>query len=120
MPTPIQQNLIEKYIQLLDTHIAELKSGEAETTYEIADFANQLNVHPRHLSNTIHSVLGTSPCDLYEERLLLIAKELILESNNSIASIAKHLQYDPSNFGKFFKQYEGITPKQFRNDHQKK
>lgn len=115
-----KNELVENYIHLLDSHIAELKSGKAETTYEITDFADQLHVHPRHLSNTIHNVLGTSPCDLYEDRLMIIAKELILASNNSIASIAKHLQYDPSNFGKFFKQYEGVTPKQFRILNQKK
>lgn len=99
---------------MLDQHIAELKAGTALTTLEIRDFADQLHIHPRHLSNTIHEVLQCSPCDLYENRLMDIARELILTSDKSIAQIARHLQYDPSNFTKFFKQYEGVTPKQFR------
>jgi AraC-like DNA-binding protein len=28
--------------------------------------------------------------------------------------IARHLTFDPSNFTKFFKHFEGITPKKFR------
>lgn len=113
-PTAIQQDLIDRYISLLDNHIAELKAGTAEKTLEINDFAAMLFVHPRHLSNTIHKALGISPCDLYEDRLLAISKELLATSPDSIASIARHLMYDPSNFSKFFKAYTGITPGQYR------
>lgn len=113
-PSAIQQNLIDRYISLLDNHIEELKSGTAERTLEINDFAAMLFVHPRHLSNTIHNVLGTSPCDLYEERLLAVSKELLASSSDSIAAVARHLMYDPSNFSTFFKTYTGITPGQYR------
>lgn len=110
-----QQEIIDQYVQLLDEHIAELKEGTAERTLEINDFAAQLFITPRHLSNTIHNVLETSPCALYEERLMNISRELILEKDESIASIARHLMYDPSNFSKFFKSYQGVTPKQYRD-----
>lgn len=111
------QEIIDNYLALLDSHIAELKAGTAEKTLEIKDFADKLYIHPRHLSNTIHEVLGSSPCELYETRLINISKQLILERNDSIASIARHLMYDPSNFSKFFKNYEQMTPKQFRDKH---
>lgn len=113
-PTAVQQDLIDRYISILDNHIAELKAGTAEKTLEINDFAAMLFVHPRHLSNTIHNALGTSPCDLYEDRLLAISKELLASSPDSIAAVARHLMYDPSNFSKFFKTYTGITPGQYR------
>ena len=57
------------------------------------------------------------PCDIYEERLMNIAKELILTTKLSIAEIARQLTFDPSNFSKFFKHFAGITPKQFRDAH---
>ena len=115
-----QQEIIDNYTAMLDKHAAELKAGTAERTLEINDFAQMLFIHPRHLSNTIQEVLGVSPCSLYEERLVQISKELVLESNESIASIARHLMYDPSNFSKFFKSYTGFTPKQFREAHYNK
>jgi AraC family transcriptional regulator, regulatory protein of adaptative response / methylphosphotriester-DNA alkyltransferase methyltransferase len=92
-----------------------LKEGTAERALEIREFANLLHVHPVHLSNTIKEVTGQSTCDLYEERLLAVSKELILNTALPIAVIARQLTYDPSNFGKFFKTYTGTTPKKFRD-----
>lgn len=106
--------MVKQYLEVLDQHILEIKEGRAEEVKEIRHFADVLHVHPRHLSNTVREVLQRSPCDLFEERLLDISKELILTTNLSIAKIARHLLYDPSNFNKFFKTYEGITPMQYR------
>ena len=107
--------ITEQFIAILDQHVLELKEGVAERTYHLQDIAAMMHIHPRHLSNTISDTLQRSPCDLFEERLLSVAKELILNTNYSIAHIARHLTYDPSNFGKFFKAFEGVTPKQFRD-----
>jgi AraC family transcriptional regulator of adaptative response / methylphosphotriester-DNA alkyltransferase methyltransferase len=109
-----QKEIVAQYLQQLDQHLSDLKEGKAEKTFEIKDLAGLLYVSPKHLSNTIQEVLGKSPCDIYEERLIQISKELLLETNNTISHIAQTLTFDPSNFTKFFKNYEGITPKQFR------
>jgi AraC family transcriptional regulator, regulatory protein of adaptative response / methylphosphotriester-DNA alkyltransferase methyltransferase len=114
-----QKEIIKQYLVLLDNHIAELKSGTAERTLEIKDFADRLHIHPTHLSNTINEVLDTSPCDLYEHKLVDLSKELMNTTTLSIAQIAGQLHYDPSNFTKFFKRFEEITPKQYRNAHLK-
>ncbi len=109
-----QRQIVSQYLQQLDRHLADLKAGKAQKTFEIKDLADLLFVSPKHLSNTIQEVLGKSPCDIYEERLIEISKELILTTDHTISHIAQTLTYDPSNFTKFFKSYEGITPKQFR------
>ncbi|QEC66914.1 helix-turn-helix transcriptional regulator [Panacibacter ginsenosidivorans] len=110
-----KKELAAQYITELDTHIQDLKEGKADRAMEIRDLAKLLHVHPVHLSNTIKEVTGRSTCDLYEERLLKISKDLLLNTNMSIAAIAKQLTYDPSNFTKFFKHYTGTTPKKFRD-----
>jgi AraC-like DNA-binding protein len=109
-----QQEIVRDFNILLDRHMDELRNGKAEKTYEIRDFADALHIHATHLSNTLHEALGQSPCDIYELRLIGLAKELLLNSTQSIGNIAAQLCYDPSNFTKFFKQYEQQTPKQFR------
>ncbi len=106
--------IVEKYLFELDKHMADLKQGNAESTFEIKDLAELLFIHPTHLSNTVRQVLGKSPCDIYEEKLMTIAKELILASNDPISKIAQTLTIDPSNFTKFFKRFENMTPKQYR------
>jgi AraC family transcriptional regulator, regulatory protein of adaptative response / methylphosphotriester-DNA alkyltransferase methyltransferase len=111
--------IVKQYFFELDKHMAELKSGTAESTFEIKDLAKLLFIHPTHLSNTIHETLGKSPCDIYEERLMNVAKELILASDVPIAKIAAQLTFDPSNFTKFFKRFEKLTPGQYRAVHKK-
>ena len=110
--------ITEHFILELEKHLQALKDGKAESTFEIGDIASLLYIHPVHLSNTIKQVLGKSPCDMYEEKLMEIAKEMILTTTVPIAEIARRLTFDPSNFSKFFKHFEGITPKQFRDAHQ--
>ena len=109
-----KKEITHEYITRLDEHIQQLKDGKAERALEIRDLAAMLHVHPVHLSNTIKEVTGQSTCDLYEERLLRISKELLLSTKKPIAQIARQLTYDPSNFTKFFKAFTGITPKKFR------
>ncbi len=109
-----QQALVNSYLHELEQHIEDLRTGNAERTLEIKDLAALLHIHPRHLSNTIHEVLGKSPCDIYEEKLLAVAKELLHDDKLSIADIARQLSFDPSNFTRFFKRFHGTTPKQFR------
>lgn len=111
------KEIMEEYLKLLDAHVQDVKNGVADEVLEVAEFAQMMFISPKHLSNTIHEVTGMSPCALYEQRLLKISKELILDTDDSIASIARHLMYDPSNFSKFFKRFVGVTPKQYRDTH---
>jgi AraC-like DNA-binding protein len=106
--------IVKQYQQVLDQHIDDLRQGRAEKAFEIQDLADRLHIHPTHLSNTLHQTLGQSPCDLYENRLLALSKELLANTRKPVGDIARQLYYDPSNFTKFFKAYTGITPKQYR------
>ena len=108
------KEIARQFLTELDKHMLELKSGAAESTFEVQDIASLLHIHPTHLSNTIKDELKKSPCDIYESKLMAVAKELILTTDLSIAEIARQLTFDPSNFTKFFKHFEGITPKKFR------
>ncbi|SFC75180.1 Helix-turn-helix domain-containing protein [Flexibacter flexilis DSM 6793] len=108
------EEIVAAYLRELEIHLEAVRKGEAEYMFEIRDFAELLHIHPRHLSNTIREVLHCSPCDIFEKRLMEIAKDMIANSDDSIASIARHLTFDPSNFNKFFKRFEGVTPNQYR------
>lgn len=114
LASPRQKEIVRDFLVQLDKHMAQLKDGLADRTFEIRDFAELLHIHPTHLSNTLAEVLGQSPCDLYENRLILLSKELLSTTSLPIAAIARQLYFDPSNFTKFFKHFEGITPKEFR------
>ena len=112
--------IVAQYLAELQKHLQELKAGKAASTFEIQDIASLMHIHPTHLSNTVQEQLGKSPCDIYEEKLVDIAKELLLTTERSISDIARHLTFDPSNFSKFFKRFSGMTPKQFRDQQKTK
>jgi len=115
--SPRQKEIVEAYAAELDKHLHAVRMGEADTMLEIGDFARMLHIHPTHLSNTVHEVLGVSACNIFENKILAVAKDMLLNTNMSIAQVARQLTYDPSNFTKFFKSYEGMTPKEYRALH---
>ena len=109
-----KQEIVQQYLAELSKYIQDLKESKTDEILEVRDFASMLHIHPVHLSHTIKEVTGRSTCDLFEERLVNVSKELLLDKNLSIAQIAMRLTYDPSNFTKFFKKFTGMTPKKFR------
>lgn len=108
------EQITEQYIRLIDEHLHNLISGKAIDMLEIEDFAGLLFIHPTHLSNTIKEQLGTSPCGVYQTKILETAQQLLSVTNKPIRQIALLLTYEPSQFTKWFKRFTGLTPKQFR------
>jgi AraC-like DNA-binding protein len=108
------EEIYQTYLALIDQHLQDILDGKAEVMWEMRDFAKRLFIHPTHLSNVIKEHTGHHPCYFYEEKLLVIAKNLLQEARYSVADIAQRLTYDPSNFTKWFKAFEGITPSQYR------
>ena len=108
------EEIVLEYRLLIDHHLNQLIKGEVDHMYEIEDFAREMHIHPAHLSNTIKDVAGTSPCGLYQPAILAIAKKLLDDRTLSIHEIGLKLDFDPSQFTRWFKRFTGITPKQYR------
>ncbi len=114
LPSFRQHQIASQFLARLDQHLTDLRNGAVQQGLQIRELAAQLFIHPTHLSNTIKEVLGKSACQVYEEKLLQLAKEL-LAGPQPISHIAFTLDYDPSNFTRFFKRFTGISPRQYRN-----
>lgn len=112
-----KKEIVDKFLIELDSYLDDLKSGKIEATHDTKKFADLLFINPNHLSDTIKNVLGKSPCSIYEEKLIAICKELIVNSDKPIKEIAYTFSYEPSNFTKFFKRLTGFTPRQYRDQH---
>ena len=106
--------IVNQFLFVLDKHLTELKTGQVEKSIELNEIAKQLFIAPNHMSDTVSEVLGKSPCEIYENKLIEISKDMLENSNKPISEIARTLDYDPSNFTKFFKSYTGFTPSQYR------
>ncbi|MBX0288916.1 AraC family transcriptional regulator [Hymenobacter sp. HSC-4F20] len=109
-----QHEITADFLRAIDQHLDDIVTGRATEMLEVRDLAAQLHIHPTHLSNTIKLATGHSPCYYFEARILEIAREQLHDPRRSVADIATGLTYDPSNFTKFFKRFQGCTPKQYR------
>ncbi|GAB3782769.1 hypothetical protein GCM10028818_39320 [Spirosoma horti] len=109
-----QHEITADFLRIIDRHLADIVDGRVLDMYEIRDIADEMNIHPTHLSNTIKLTTGKAPCFFFEEKIMVIARAMLQENQRSIASIATTLTFDPSNFTKFFKRFQGLTPKQYR------
>jgi AraC family transcriptional regulator of adaptative response / methylphosphotriester-DNA alkyltransferase methyltransferase len=120
MPTPIPKKILARqheifadYLKELDKHLEDVVHERVADMFEIRDFAEILHIHPTHLTNTIKLTTGKPPCFFFEERIMAIAKDMI-QQHKPIKEVAFTLTFDASNFTKFFKRFEGITPKEYR------
>ena len=109
-----QHEITADYLNILDRHLADLLAGRVTDMYEIRDVADEMHIHPTHLSNTIKLTTGKAPCYFFEEKIMTIARTMLVDTQRSVADIAATLTFDPSNFTKFFKRFQGVTPKQYR------
>lgn len=112
-----RQQLTMEYFNVIDRHIYDLASGRCTAVMTLKEVAEILFVHPRHLSNVVKDVTGNSTCHHFEFKLVKLAQQMLLKPDLSIKDIALKLDYDPSNFTKFFKKYAGQTPTIFRKNH---
>ncbi len=109
-----QHEITADFLKEIDRHLADIVENGTTEMYEIRDIAAIMHIHPTHLSNTIKLTTGRPPCFFFEEKIMVIAKKMLSETTLSIGAIAAALTFDPSNFTKFFRRFEGVTPKAYR------
>jgi AraC family transcriptional regulator, regulatory protein of adaptative response / methylphosphotriester-DNA alkyltransferase methyltransferase len=118
VPTTVlsrKDEITTDFLKLVDKHIDDLVNERVGRRFHATDFAKLLFIHPRHLTNTVHLVTGTSQCDIVEGKLIYEMKLLLNNTSLPIADIGVRFGFnDAANFTKFFKGMEGRTPSSFR------
>lgn len=111
--------ITQQYFNFLDRHIDDVVNGRVSEFLEINQVASELAVSHTHLTDTIQKEMGNHPCHFYDLKIIDVSKKMLINTNLSIAEIARKLTYDPSNFSKFFRNWTDETPGQFRKEHKK-
>lgn len=85
---------------------------------QVAEYADNLNVNPQYLNDTIKEITGNSASYFINQQLLTEAKACLIQTDDTISEIADYLNFtDQSYFARFFKKHAGMTPSQFREQH---
>ena len=75
------------------------------------------HITPRYFSAIIKEKTGDSALQWIVRMVITEAKQLLEESDLSIKEIADQLNFPTQSFfGKYFKQYVGVSPKEYRNN----
>ena len=106
--------IVDQFKQVLESHMDDFMAGRVDKMYGLKEMADIICLHPVHLSKVIKLETGHHACYFYEQRILLEAKKLLADRTLAIGKIAHTLDYDVSNFTKFFKRFMGITPSLYR------
>lgn len=92
-----------------------LLSQSYQSERKVKFYADQLCLTPKHLSGVVKEVSGKTVGEWIDEFVVLEAKALLNSSSMNIQEIADRLNFaNQSFFGKYFKHYTGMSPKEYR------
>ncbi len=105
-------DVIRDFNFLVETH--------HKSKHQVAQYAALLNKTPKSLANMFADHLQKTPLEIIQDKIILEAKILLISSDETIKEITFKLGFNniPS-FSRFFKNKEGISPKQYRKDNKK-
>ena len=84
---------------------------------DVSFYARMQHITPRYFSAIIKENTGDSALQWIVRMVITEAKQLLEESDLSIKEIADQLNFPTQSFfGKYFKQYVGVSPKEYRNN----
>jgi AraC family transcriptional activator of pobA len=94
----------------------ELVSSQYQSTHEVADFARQLGIAARKLSDLCRRCSGRGAKDIINGQIIAEAKRSLQFSSKPVKEIAYHLNFStPDQFSHFFKKNTLISPNDYRD-----
>ena len=99
-----------EFLILIEEHYWQKKSVKA--------YASLLGITPKHLSETVKATLHHSALSYIHVRIIKEIQYLLCFGDMSIKQIAYALHFETvSQLGRFFKRYEGMSPKAYQLKH---
>lgn len=114
---PFQQDSIERFKRKLDEHL-EYASEHQTGLPTVNQLAAEMNMSANYMSDLLRKETGKSAQELIHQQLIEKAKYLLLNSDDSVATIAYQLGFEyPQYFSRIFKKKTSLTPQEFRKLH---
>ncbi len=112
--TPLDQQLIEKAIAIVEDNINE-------TEFSVEELASSLNISRSYFYKKMIKITGKKPIEFIKTIRMKRAQQLLTESQMQISEIAYILGYNsPKVFSKHFKDEFNISPSEFIRQHNRK
>lgn len=118
------QRQFQQRVEVMQAHassfyqqfMAALKEMSTDRIPTVESLAQQLHMTPRYLSDALKVETGKTALENIHSYQIEQAKNLLLGSEDSVATIAHSLGFDyPQYFSRLFKSKVGMTPTQYRS-----
>ncbi|MCF0055882.1 AraC family transcriptional regulator [Dyadobacter sp. CY356] len=94
-----------------------LVQNQIHTSHDVSDFAAQLNISTRKLSDICKRNSNQGPKDIINLQIITEAKRALQFSTKPVKEIAFDLNFNsPEQFSHFFKKYTQFSPQLYRGD----
>jgi len=101
--------------ELLTDEFFRLMLENYRTERSVSYYADRMCLTPKYLSMTVKKITGHPISDWINEAVVIEAKRMLKVTDLTALQISEELNFpNPSFFGRFFKQYAGMTPLQYK------
>lgn len=108
-----KEHMFEKFYEAL------IESYQSERSVKF--YGEKLCISSKQLSATVKEVSGKTVGEWIDELVILEAKALLNSTSMNVQEIADRLNFaNQSFFGKYFRQFTGMSPKEYRNSRNKR
>jgi AraC family transcriptional activator of pobA len=101
--------IFNNFKRLLEQYYKEQK--------KLSFYSEELFITPHYLNEVVKNITGKTASEFVQDRLLLEAKRMLVQSHFQIGQIADELGFkDFSYFSRHFKKHNKLSPEQYRNN----
>lgn len=109
--TEIKKGADLDYIMLFK----DLLETEYKKQKQVNYYAREIIITEKRLNQATTKVLGKTPKEIIDDRIMLEAKRILVHTTESVKEIGHNLGFEePTNFIKYFKKHSKLTPTEFR------
>ena len=107
-PTERTTNLVKRLLSLLE-------NGRAKRYREVAYYANELNVSPKYLSETVKRITGNSVMNLIDKYAVPVLIDFLKNSDLTFTQISEEMNFSSlSYFSRYAQKHLGMSASEYR------
>ncbi len=107
-PISRSEKVYHDFTRLINLHFS--------SEHSVRFYANLLHITPGYLGEIVKAQSGQSPLYIIHQKVILEAKSLLKNTNETVEHIALVLNFpDVASFSRFFKTKTGFSPAEFRS-----
>ena len=101
--------VMRQFARLVESHYRE--------HLPLSDYAQRAGLSVTHLNYLCHEFYGCSALNVLHQRLMLEARRSLQYTRMTVTQLSDYLGFtDAAYFSRFFRRYEGVSPKLFREE----